>query len=147
MASEGRLLALRRALLLVLGGGLVLLLAAAGWLLSRPVTPGEFVIRVVPAGQQGVFALSLLGPGGGKLADWHYVNVPGPSVLDGLRKKVPWTAIAKDASARRPCLTLATSPAVPEAAVAEVERLVLAGCCPGQADVARCPVRRVALAR
>jgi hypothetical protein len=123
-------------------------LAFAGWFLTRSITPGDFVIRIVPQGvAPGGLQLSLLGPGGGKLADWRFDGVPGPSVLLGLEKKVPWTAVATNARQRRSCLTLEVAPYVPEAAVAAVERLVLSQCCPGVTDVARCPIRRVTLGR
>jgi hypothetical protein len=148
MASDGSSHTFRRVLLLGLGGVLLFLLAFGGWFVTRRITPGGFVVRVGPAGvAPGGLVLSLLGPGGGKLGDWRFVDVPGPSVLAGLEKKVPWMAIATNAGPRRPCLTLEVAPFVPEAAVAPVERLALSQCCPGVTDVARCPIRRVVLGR
>ncbi len=147
MASEGFFQSVRRGLLIGLGLLLVLVLGAAGWFLTRRITPGDFAIRLVPSGPPRTFSLSLLGPGGGKLGDWHFLDVPGPAVLAALEKKVPWAAVATNAEPRRPCLTLELSPSVPEATVAPVERLALAKCCPGKTDPASCPIRRVVLGR
>jgi hypothetical protein len=147
MACDGFFQSLRRVLLVGLAAVLVLVLGATIWFLTRRITPGDFSVRVAPAGPAGSFSLSLLGPGGGKLGDWRFVEVPTPSVLAGLDKKVPWTAVSTNAGPRRPCLTLQLAPGVPEAAVAPVERLALLRCCPGKADVASCPVRRVLLER
>ena len=139
---------MRRALLVGLALLVLLFIALSGWFLSRRITPGVFVIRIVPAGTApGGFLLSLLGPGGGKLGDWRFQDVPSYSVLAGLEKKVPWTAVATNASQRQPCLTLEVAPFVPESAVAPVERLVVAQCCPRPADAARCSIRRVTLGR
>jgi hypothetical protein len=138
----------RRTLRILLAVVVVAVLASTAWFLTRRITPGNFVIRMVPAGVgPGGLALSLLGPGGGKLAEWRFDGVPGPSVLDGLQRKVPWTAVATNARQHQPCLTLEVAPYVQEAAVAAVERLVLAQCCPGVRDIAQCPIRRVTLGR
>jgi hypothetical protein len=148
MAAEASSHPVRRTLLVVLGVLVLLCLGASTWFLTRRITPGVFVIRVVPVGvAPGGFLLSLLGPGGGKLGDWRFQDVPGPGVLAGLEKKIPWTAVATNASQRQPCLTLELAPSVPEAAVAPVERLVVSQCCPGVRDVARCSIRRVTLGR
>jgi hypothetical protein len=148
MGPEASSRPVRRTLLVVLGVLVLLCLGVSGWFLTRTITPGAFVIRVVPAGAApGGFLLSLFGPGGGKLGDWRFQDVPGPAVLQGLEKKVPWTAVATNASQRQPCLTLEVAPFVPEATVAPVERLVVSQCCPGVTDVARCSIRRVTLGR
>jgi hypothetical protein len=148
MVPEGSSQPVRRTLLVVLVVFVVGGLAFGGWFLTREITPGDFVIRIVPAGvAPGGLLLSLLGPGGGKLGDWRFEGVPGPAVLAGLQKKVPWTAVATNARQRLPCLTLEVAPYVPEAALAPVERLVLSQCCPGVVDVTRCPIRRVTLGR
>jgi hypothetical protein len=145
---EGSSHPLWRTLLALLAAVVVLCLCAGGWFLTRRITPGTFVIRIVPVGAApGGFSLSLLGPGGGKLGDWRFQDVPSPGLLAGLEKKVPWTAVATNASQRHPCLTLEVAPFVPEAAVAPVERLVVSQCCPGVTDVARCSIRRVTLGR
>lgn len=129
------------AVLLVLG-----LLAVAGWFVTRRIAPGDFVVRLVPAGMTpGGLRLTLLGPGGGPLGEWRFDGVPGPAVLQGLEKKVPWTAVATNARQRQPCLTLEVAPHVSPAAVAAVEGLVQAQCCPGLTDAAQCPLRRVTL--
>jgi hypothetical protein len=148
MAPEGSARPVLRTLLVGLAVLLLLCLGAGGWFLTRRITPGSFVIRVVPQGTApGGFLVSLLGPGGGKLGDWRFQDVPGPGVLQGLEKKVPWTAVATNASQRHPCLTLEVAPFVPEAALAPLERLVVSQCCPGVKDVARCSIRRVTLGR
>ena len=138
----------RRAVLVALAALLLLFVAVGGWFLSRRITPGTFVIRVVPSGASpGGMSLTLLGPGGGKLADWKFQDVPGPSVLAGLEKKIPWTAVATNGRQGQPCVTLESAPFVPPAALAPVEQLVLSQCCPGVRDMARCPIRRVTLGR
>jgi hypothetical protein len=148
MTAEAASHPVRRTLLVGLAILLLLLLAAVGWFLTRRITPGVFVIRVVPTGSApGAFGLSLLGPGGGKLGDWRFQDVPSPAVLQALGRKVPWTAVATNASQRHPCLTLESAPFVPETALAPVERFVLSQCCPGVTDVARCSIRRVVLSR
>jgi hypothetical protein len=148
MESDGDSRPFRLALLLGLGAVVLMLLGFGGWFLTRSITPGGFVVRVAPSGvAPGGLVVSLLGPGGGKLGDWRFLDVPGPTVLAGLEKKIPWTAVATNASARRPCLTLETAPFVSEAALAPIERLALAQCCPGVTEVARCPIRRVVLGR
>jgi hypothetical protein len=146
--SEGGLVSFRRGVLIACASLLVLLVACGLWFLGRPVTPGEFVIRVVPSGAtpRGLL-LSLRGPGGQPLGDWRFEDVPTPAVLAGLEKKVPWKAVATQASPRRPCVTVQVAPSVPQSALAPVERLVFGQCCPGLSDVARCPVRRVVLER
>src|SRR5271157_4853225 len=86
----------------VLWAGVALLLAlvlGAGYVLTRRVTPGEFVVRLAPSGPASrSFQLSLRGPGGGALGVWGFQGVPGPSVLSGLQEKVPWRAVATHAS-------------------------------------------------
>jgi hypothetical protein len=148
MASDGNSQSFGRVLRLVLGAVLLLLVAFGGWFVTRKITPGGFVVRIGPAGvAPGGLVLSVLGPGGGKLGEWRFVDVPGPPLLAGLEKKIPWPAIASNAGPGRPCLTLEVAPFVTEAAVAPVERLALSQCCPGVTDVARCPIRRVVLGR
>lgn len=148
MAPETTSHPVRRTLFVALAVLVVLFFSAVGWFLTRKITPGVFVIRIVPVGAApGGFGLSLLGPGGGKLGDWRFQEVPSASLLSGLQKKVPWTAVATNASQRQPCLTLEVAPFVPEAAIAPVERLVVSQCCPGVRDVARCSIRRVTLQR
>jgi hypothetical protein len=148
MAPEAPSHPVRRTLLVGLAVLALLFLAGVGWFLTRRITPGVFVIRVVPAGGgPGAYGLSLLGPGGGKLGDWRFQDVPSPAVLQAMGKKVPWTAVATNASQRQPCLTLESAPFVPETALAPVERFALSQCCPGVTDVARCSIRRVVLGR
>lgn len=148
MALEASFYRARRTLLVGVALLALLFLAGAGWFLTRRITPGVFVIRVVPVGvAAGGFGLSLFGPGGGKLGEWKFQEVPGPAVLQGLEKKIPWTAVSTNASQRQPCLTLEVAPFVPETAVAPVEQLVVSQCCPGVKDAARCFVRRVTLGR
>lgn len=138
----------RRAVLLGLAALLLFLLGLGGWFLSRRITPGTFVIRVVPVGASaGGMSVTLLGPGGGKLADWKFQDVPGPNVLAGLEKKIPWTAVATNGRQGHPCVTLESAPFVPPAALAPIEQLILSQCCPGVMEMARCPIRRVTLGR
>jgi hypothetical protein len=140
--------AFRRILIAGVGSILLLLAIFGGWFLTRRISPGGFVVRIAPSGiAPGGLVLSLLGPGGGKLSDWRFLDVPGPSVLQGLEKKIPWAAVATNASHGQPCLTLETAPFVPETAVAPVLKLAVAQCCPGLTDVSRCPVKRVVLGR
>lgn len=148
MALEAAFSRVRRTLLVGVVLLALLFLAGAGWFLTRRISPGVFVIRVVPAGATPAgFGLSLLGPGGGKLGEWKFQDMPSPAVLAGLKQKVPWTAVATNASQRHPCLTLEVAPFVPEAAIAPLEALVVSQCCPGVKDAARCFVRRVTLGR
>jgi hypothetical protein len=138
----------RRVLLVGVALFLLFLLGLGGWVLTRRITPGPFVLRVVPSGAApDGLSLSLLGPGGAKLAEWRFQGVPGPSVLADVDRKVPWTAVATNASQSRPCITFESAPFVPPAALAPVERLVLSRCCPGVTDAARCPIRRLTLGR
>ncbi len=146
--SEGFASRLKRVLLAGLVVLLVLLLGGAAYFLTRRVTPGEFVVRLTPAGQASrSFQLALRGPGGGVLGLWGFQGVPGPSVLAGLQEKVPWKAVSTNAGPSQPCVTLEVAPAVPEPVVAPVERLLVAQCCPGLAAPENCPVRRVLLGR
>jgi len=138
----------RRALLA--GGAcvLVLLVAAAGYLLTRRVTPGQFVVRLsLTSPTSRSFQLALRGPGGAVLGLWGFQGVPGPSVLGGLQQKVPWKAVSTQSSASQPCVTLEVSPGVPEPVLAPVERLLVAQCCPGLTVPEDCPIRRVSLGR
>ncbi len=74
---------------------------------------------------------------------WAFQDVPTAAILAGVKEKVPWKAVSTKASASQPCITLEATPGVPESAVVPLERLVLAHCCPGVTDIARCPIRRV----
>ena len=134
----------RRVLLVGVAVVLVPLLGLLGWFLTRPISPGVFVVRVVPArGTAGGLLLSLFGPGGEKLGEWPFQEAPGPAALKSLEKKVPWEAVATKASTARPCLVLQVGRTVPETAVAPVLALARSQCCPGQTDFSACPVRRV----
>ena len=146
--SENVLLTVRRVFLTSGAALLVLLLGFGGWFFTRPVTPGEFVIRVVPAGSTpGAFVLNLRGPGGEGLGEWRFQDVPSPAVLAGLQKKVPWKAVSTQANPQRPCLTLQAPASVSGEVLAPLERFLLSQCCPGVTDAARCPIRRVFLER
>jgi len=148
MTPEGAGSAVRRVLWAALATLLVLLLAVAGYFVSRPVSPGEFLVRLSRTGPASPsFQLALRGPGGGVLGLWGFQGVPGPSVLGGLREKVPWKAVSTHSSASQPCVTLEVGPGVPEPVLAPVEHLLVAQCCPGPTSPDDCPIRRVRLDR
>ncbi len=148
MMLEGSASRVGRVLLAGLAVLLVLLLGAAAYVLTRRVTPGEFVVRLTPTSPAlRSFQLTLRGPGGGVLGMWGFQGVPGPSVLAGLQEKVPWKAVSTNAGPTQPCVTLEVAPSVPEPVLAPVERLLLAQCCPGRAAPEDCPIRRVLLGR
>jgi hypothetical protein len=131
------------------GAGLLLaFLVLAGWFVTRRISPGTFLIRLVPSrASKGGLELSVYGPGGEKLGDWPFVGTPPPSVLAGVEKKVPWEAVSKNTSVASPCVVLQVGRTVPEEAVTPVEAMARRGCCPGQKDASACPVRRVMVQR
>jgi hypothetical protein len=136
----------RRLLATALGGVLALGLSAAVWFFSRPVEEGVFVVRLAPDGAgPSPLRLELSGPSRELLGSWQFQDVPGPEVLAALRQKVPWTAMAAQASQRRPCLTLELHPSVSAAARDALLQFALSQCCPGWVDMAACPVRTLLL--
>ncbi len=144
MTPEGRPASARRVLYSAAAALFILVIALGGWFLTRRVTPGEFILRVAPTRQGSRnFQLSLRGPGGGVLGLWGFQDVPTSAVLAGVQQKVPWKAVSTKASAAQPCVTLEVAPGVPESALAPLQRLLLAQCCPGVSELAGCPIRLV----
>ena len=116
MMSEGRP-SLRRRLLVAAVLPLLFLVGLVVWFLSRPINPGVFIVRIVPARGTSGLVLSLLGPSGQKLGDWPFVDTPEAAALAVLEKRVPWEAVSRNTSVARPCLVLQLGRTVPEAAV------------------------------
>ena len=148
MTLEASLTRLRRLVLWGLGILLLLFLAAGAWFLTRRVVPGEFVIRLAPASAGSRFyQLSLRGPGGAVVGRWVFEGVPGPKILAGLQKKVPWAAISTNTSPARPCVTVEVPAPLPEEVLAPVVQLALSECCPSTAVGVRCTAVRVIRSR